>query len=113
MIPSPAFVDVGEALFAEQIVLVVVTNKQGESMATLFSEASQAVVFSVLGISTLSEVLDKDFQDITPTQDIIRDKVSGLYADRNRGSVRLNSGRFYTAAEFDARIDRVSALNLP
>lgn len=80
---------------------------------TLFSDAAQAVVFSVLGISALSEVLDRDFQDITPSQDISRDKVSGLYSDRNRGSVRLNSGRFYTASEFEARIDRVSALPLP
>lgn len=82
-------------------------------MAVLLSEATKAAVFRVLGISSFTEALDRDFKDINATNDADRGMILGLYADRNRGSVRINSGHFYTSSEFQDRINRVKALPLP
>lgn len=82
-------------------------------MAALLSDATRSAVFRTLGISSFAEVLDKNFLDITPEHDADRCKVLGLYADRNRGSVRINSGHFYTATEQQDRIARVKELKLP
>ncbi|WP_281054916.1 hypothetical protein [Thiocystis violascens] len=38
---------------------------------------------------------------------------AALYADRNRGSVRLNAGRFYTAREYTDRVRKMKAIKLP
>ncbi|NVZ08401.1 hypothetical protein HW932_03910 [Allochromatium humboldtianum] len=65
-----------------------------------------------LGVSNLPDLMDRDFQDISPDTDVDRAKVA-LYADRNRGSVRLNSGRFYTAKEFADRVRKIKSLVLP
>ncbi|MGB4062529.1 MAG: hypothetical protein WBK19_01760 [Azonexus sp.] len=82
-------------------------------MATMLSDVTKRAVFKALGISSFAEVLDKEFLDLTPEHDADRGLVLGLYADRNRGSVRINSGHFYTASEMKARISRVQELRLP
>lgn len=82
-------------------------------MAKLLSDANQNVIFKALCISSFAEALDKNFLDITTENDADRDQILGLYADRNRGSVRINSGYFYTASEMKARISRVQELMLP
>lgn len=82
-------------------------------MAKLLSVATQDAALKALGISSFAEVLDRDFLDLTPEHDADRTLVLRLYADRNRGSVRINSGHFYTASEIKARIRRVQELRLP
>jgi hypothetical protein len=82
-------------------------------MASLLSDETKGAVFRALGMSSIAEVLDRDFLDVTPEHDADRGLVLGLYADRNRGSVRINSGHFYTASEMQARISQVRELKLP
>lgn len=81
-------------------------------MSISLSEKTRAVLLNVLGISQLSDVLDKDFHDLSATNDVCRSKVS-IYGDRNRGSVRLNSGHYYTVSEFEERLRQVKLTPLP
>lgn len=76
------------------------------------SAETRGVLVHVLGLSHFEDVLDKDYQEISPNCDIKRDAVP-VYGDRNRGSVRLNTGRFYTYGEYEDRIRRVKAILLP
>lgn len=82
-------------------------------MAALISDTTKTTVCRVLGVSSLTEVIDRDFLDITDEYDASRQMILGLYSDRNRGSVRLNSGHFYTSSEYTDRVNRVKALHLP
>lgn len=81
-------------------------------MTISISEETRKIVCQELGESTLINLVDADYQDITPEADVDRDKAS-IYADRNRGSVRLNAGRYYTAREAAERERKVRAMNLP
>ncbi len=76
------------------------------------AEATRKALCHALGVSRLIEVMEHDFQDISPDADVDRNKAA-LYADRNRGSVRLNSGRYYTAGEYAAHVRKVKSLELP
>lgn len=76
------------------------------------SEKSLEVITRFLGLSNLHEIMERRFQDFSPEDDIIRDKVD-KYSRRIRGSVRLRSGRYYTAQEFQDRIERIKHLELP
>lgn len=76
------------------------------------SAETRGVLVHVLGLSQLEDVLDKDYQEVSSNCDVKRDKVL-VYGDRNRGSVRLNTGRFYTYGEYEDRISRVKAIPLP
>jgi len=76
------------------------------------AEATRKALCNELGVSRLVEVMEYDFQDISPDADVDRNKAA-LYADRNQGSVRLNSGRYYTAKEYAARVRKVKSLELP
>jgi hypothetical protein len=76
------------------------------------AEATGEALYQELGVSRLIEVMKHDFQDISPDADVDRDK-SALYADRNRVSVRLSSGRYYTAQEYAAHVRKVKSLELP
>lgn len=76
------------------------------------SDKTKAVLIGVLGVSKLEDVLHKDFQDISAGCDVDK-KQAELYSDRNRGSVRLNAGRYYTASEFQDRIQQAKFIPLP
>ncbi len=67
---------------------------------------------SALGVKKLKDVMNKEYLDITPSKDVDRKKAQ-LYAGRNRGSVRLNAGRYYTAKEEEERAERIKSLKLP
>lgn len=82
-------------------------------MVCLVSKVTETVLLKTLGISSLSDILDRTYKGFSREADVDREKVMGVYGDRNRGSIRLNSGRFYTAAEYENRIQRVKALQLP
>ena len=79
----------------------------------ILSDATKTAVLRALSISSVAQVFERTFLDITPDHDADRKMVLGLYADRNRGSVRLNAGHFYTASEKLERINRVKQLQLP
>lgn len=64
------------------------------------------------GVAGLAELMERDYRDISPEADVDREKAT-LYAERNRGSVRLNAGRFFTATEYVEHIRKVKALHLP
>lgn len=81
-------------------------------MAIRVSDRARQIVCRELDIDDFKEIVDRDFQPLDTTQDVDRAKV-GRYADRNRGSVRLNAGKFHTAQEFEERIRRVQNLKLP
>ncbi len=76
------------------------------------AEATRKALCNVLGVSRLIEVMEHDFQDISPNADVDRDKAA-LYADRNRDSVRLTAGRYYTAREYAAHVRKIRSLELP
>lgn len=81
-------------------------------MTTALSESAAAIVCGILGVTNTNQLLDRDYRDISPETDVDRDKTR-KYADRNRGSVRLNAGKFYTASEFADRVEAVSRTPLP
>lgn len=82
------------------------------ALTSYLSDKTKAVLMGVLGVSKLEDVLYKDFQDISVSCDVIR-KQAELYSDRNRGSVRLNAGRYYTAGEFQERVQQAKFIPLP
>lgn len=82
-------------------------------MAALMSEATRSTLFAALGASSFGELLGRDYQSLSRENDVNREAHLRLYADRNRGSVRINSGRFYTVSEFEDRVVKVKALSLP
>ena len=81
-------------------------------MSYWLSTGTREVLEHVLGLSQLEDVLDRDYQEVSSSHDVNRDKIH-VYGDRNRGSVRLNTGRFYTYGEYEDRISRVKAIPLP
>lgn len=81
-------------------------------MSISLSDKTKAVLLNVLGISQLTDVLDKDFRDLSASNDVCRSKAS-IYGDRNRGSVRLNSGNYYTVREFEERLQQAKLTPLP
>jgi len=81
-------------------------------MPITLAEETRKTLCKELGVSALVELMEFDFQDISPEADVDRDKAA-FYADRNRGSVRLNSGRFYTAKEYAAHIRKAKSVELP
>lgn len=82
-------------------------------MTTLMSEATRSTLLAVLGASSFGELLGREYQSLSRENDINRETHLRLYADRNRGSVRINSGRFYTVSEFEDRVVKLKALRLP
>lgn len=81
-------------------------------MSINLAKKTRETLCKALGVSDLTQVMDRDFKNISRENDINREKVA-LYADRNRGSVRLNSGRFYTAKEYEERIRKTNSRALP
>lgn len=77
------------------------------------SEQSVEILCSTLGVASLDELMDRDFQDITPEQDVDRETVARTYGSLIRGSVRLGKGLFYTASEHAERVRLVNAMKLP
>jgi len=76
------------------------------------SEKTINTLLQRLGLKCPVDVMDLDFQDIDEEHDVDREKAS-LYASRNRGSVRINTGRYYTAKEYRDRVRHVKNLRLP
>lgn len=81
-------------------------------MAMTLAEETRKTLCDEFGVNRLVELMERDFEDMSPEADVDREKAA-LYAERNRGSVRLNAGRFYTATEYAEHIRKVKALNLP
>jgi hypothetical protein len=81
-------------------------------MAMTLAEETRKTLCDEFGVTGLVELIERDFEDISPAADVDREKAA-LYAERNRGSVRLSAGRFYTATEYVEHIRKVKALNLP
>lgn len=77
------------------------------------SEATMTKLFARLGASSCGELLGRNYQGLSRDHDVDRVAHMRLYADRNRGSVRINSGRFYTIAEYEDRVARVKERALP
>lgn len=81
-------------------------------MAIKIADKTRATVCNRLGVSALVDLMDRDFQDLTIDADVDRAQTD-LYADRNRGSVRLNAGRFYTVREYAKHLRELQAIKLP
>lgn len=81
-------------------------------MAIRVSDSAKSIVCRALNVNDFKQIVDRDFQSLDSDHDVDRTKV-GRYADRNRGSIRLNAGKFYTAHEFEERVRRVKKLKLP
>ena len=70
------------------------------------------IVTKALGVKEVSDIINRDFKDITPEHDVDREK-EGKYRSRVRGSIRLSSGRYYTANEYADRINKIRSIRLP
>lgn len=81
-------------------------------MTIRVSETTRDIVCKSLDIDRLSAVIDMSYKGFSTTSDVDREKTR-LYSDSNRGSVRLNTGRFYTVKEYDERINRIKNMKLP
>lgn len=81
-------------------------------MTIRVSETTRNIVCKSLNIDRLSAVIDMSYGGFSTAADVDRAK-TGLYSDSNRGSVGLNAGRFYTAREYEERINRIKNLRLP
>lgn len=81
-------------------------------MAINLAEDTRKTLCEEFGVTRLVELMEREYKDLSPEADVDREKAA-LYAKRNRGSVRLNTGRYYTATEFAEHIRKVKALNLP
>lgn len=80
-------------------------------MMTL-SPISTEILRKRLGVSSLDELIDRDYQDITPEQDVDRESVTRTYGPLIR-SVRLGAGLFYTLREHLQRVRAAHALKWP
>ncbi|MGB5831289.1 MAG: hypothetical protein WBG92_04780 [Thiohalocapsa sp.] len=83
-----------------------------QAMAIQVSDKTRQIVCRELKVESFADLVDRDFQAFDAKHDVDRNKVA-RYSDRNRGSVRLNAGKFYTAEEHDRRVRRVKRLKLP
>ncbi len=81
-------------------------------MTIRVSETTRNIVCKSLDIDRLSEVIDMSYGGFSTTAYVDRAK-TGLYSDSNRGSVSLNTGRYYTAKEYEERIYRIKNMKLP
>ena len=81
-------------------------------MTMLLSEETQSIICKRLNMSCLEDVVEKEYGSISASQDTDREKTA-LYASHNRGSIRLNTGRYYTAQEYAERVKRVTNMKLP
>jgi len=81
-------------------------------MGITISPETEEILCRALGCKRLLDVMDRDYADFSETQDVDREKIM-RHAKRNRGSIRISKGRFYTLKEYAERIHRVKKLRLP
>jgi len=81
-------------------------------MAIQVSDKVREIVCRTLGVESFAQIQEQDFEAFDADHDVDRSKAS-RYAHRNRGSVRLNAGKFYTAQEHAERIRRAKQQDLP
>ncbi len=67
-------------------------------MPLTLSEETEKIICKRLKINNLEDVVDQDYPDITPDDDVDRE-ATRLYSSRNRGSVRISRGLFHTMRE--------------
>ncbi len=84
----------------------------GNPRDIVLSDKAREVLLRTLAVSSLAEVLDRDYGEITPENDVVPEQVE-KYSRHFRGSVRLSRGLFATASEAAARIGKAKALDLP
>jgi hypothetical protein len=78
----------------------------------LLTQKAIDIIKKSIGVNNLSEVLDKEYKDISEINDIDKKRVK-LYSNKIRGSVRLGSLNFLTIKEFNERADRILNAQLP
>ena len=81
-------------------------------MAVSLSETTKKIIQNRLKLKRFNEVLEREYQDITPKSDINREEAK-MFSGRFRGSVRLSRGLYYTAQEFKEWVDKVRRIKLP
>ena len=81
-------------------------------MSIQISEKTKETICQALGASSLAELQERPYQELSCEADVDREKAA-LYADRNRGSVRLNAGRYFTMKEHADYIRNMQAVRLP
>lgn len=86
--------------------------KKAKNMRIQVSGRTKEVICKTLNIKNLKDVIDRSYGGFSIKNDVDREKTV-LYSDSNRGSIRLNTGRFYTASEHEERINRAKKLKLP
>ena len=86
--------------------------KKVKTMETNLNSSSIETILNSLDAKNINEVIDRNFADINEQYDVDRDKVD-LYFPLVRGSIRLNSGLYYTAKEYEERRKAIISEQLP
>jgi len=81
-------------------------------MTIKISEQTKETIRKALGARSLSDLQERPYQDLTADADVDRKKAA-MYAHRNRGSVRLNAGHYFTVQEYDDFVRQAKAVRLP
>lgn len=81
-------------------------------MGITLSSETEAILCRTLGCKRLSDVMDRDYASLDEAHDVDREKAM-RHARRNRGSIRISRGKFYTLKEYAERIRRIKKLRLP
>ena len=90
--------------------LVVASNE--ESMAIQISEKTKQTICQTLDAASLDELQERPYQSLSVDADVNRDHAA-IYAHRNRGSVRLNAGRYFTMKEYEDFVRQAKSVRLP
>ena len=77
------------------------------------SDHTKQILLKRLKAENLDDVLQKKFLDYSAESVTVSREKAEIYNKRTRGSVRLRSGRYYTALEYKEWIKKVKAIKLP
>lgn len=81
-------------------------------MSAELKESTKEILKEELKLDKLTDILDKEYPDITVQNDIDRKKTK-RFSNHIRGSIRLKHGLFYTVREFKDWTNKVKHIKLP
>lgn len=81
-------------------------------MTIKLSENTKEIIRKALDVESFKELQDRPYQDFSVDADVDREKAK-IYAERNRGSVRLNTGRYFTLNEYADHLRKLRSVRLP
>jgi hypothetical protein len=91
---------------------ILLAGKDMNEINIELSKKSRSIILKKLKMKKIEDVILREYKESSIENDIDREKTK-IYSKRVRGSVRLRSGRFYTANEYVNKVEKVKAIDLP